>query len=175
MNKSQLNSIIIRYSALLILGILSIKLNLFYRIFTPLTVYPVYFIIKLIHPLVQLLNNNILSFNGFQAQIVSACVAGSAYFLLLILNLSTSMDKKTRLKSITFLIIVFLVLNVSRIIIFSSLLFINFKYFNFTHLFFWYFGSTLLVVLIWFLNVKLFKIKNIPAYTDFKLIFKDIK
>ena len=175
MNKAQLHSIIIRYSSLIVLGILSLKFKLFYKIFTSLTIYPVYYILKIIHPTIQLIQNNILSFNNHQAQIVSACIAGAAYYLLLILNLSTPLKIKTRIKSIFFLLIIFLVFNISRIIIFASLLFINFRYFNFTHLFFWYLGSTFLVILIWFLNVKLFKISSIPVYTDFKLIFKEIK
>jgi hypothetical protein len=38
--------------------------------------------------------------------------------------------------------------------------------FDAVHRSIWYFGSTIFVVLLWFLNVYLFRIKSVPAYTD---------
>lgn len=46
-------------------------------------------------------------------------------------------------------------------------------FFDFTHKIFWFLGSTLFVVIIWFLEVKIFKIKDIPIYTDLKFLYKD--
>ncbi len=172
MNSKQAYYLLSRYLILILLGIF---FSIFYLIFTPLTIYPSYFILSLFYPSINLIPNNILSFGIIQAKLIPACIAGAAYYLLLILNLTTPMKTKARVKSLLFILLTFLVLNILRIVIFSSLFVNSYRYFDFTHLFFWYFGSTILVVLIWFANVKIFKIKSIPIYTDFKNIFKEIK
>jgi hypothetical protein len=46
----------------------------------------------------------------------------------------------------------------------------DYVYFDQLHVFFWYFASTLLVVLVWFATAYVFKIRNIPIYSDFKEI-----
>ncbi|MEK6800759.1 MAG: pacearchaeosortase [Nanoarchaeota archaeon] len=163
----------LRYIILLILGIFSTIL--FYFIFTPLTVYPVFWILHLIEGSTKLLPGNLIFVKGFYAEIISACVAGAAYYLLLILNLSTPMRSKKRIFSLLFLIFSFLLLNISRILLFIYLLVSGYQYFELTHKLTWYFGSTILVVLLWFLNVFLFNIKNIPIYTDMKNLFSDVK
>ena len=113
-------------------------------------------------------------FKGYFASIVPACIAGAAYYLLLILNLTTPMDKKKRAYSLIFLMLSFLGLNILRIIIFASIFASKgFELFNFTHVTAWYFGSTVMVVLIWFLNALLFKINNVPIYTDIKMLISD--
>ena len=90
--------IILRY---LILLILLLIFYLIYKIFTPLTVYSVSFLLKLIYPIIvsgtQILINNIITID-----IVPACVAGSAYLLLLILNLFVEMSINQRIYSILF-------------------------------------------------------------------------
>ena len=172
MNSKQAYYLLSRYLILIILGLF---FNIFYLIFTPLTIYPSYFILSIFYPSIKLLSSNILSFGIIQAKLITACIAGAAYYLLLILNLTTSMKNKTRIKSILFILLAFLILNILRIVVFSALLFNSYLYFDFTHLFFWYFGSTILIVFIWFANVKLFKINSIPVYTDFKNILKEIK
>jgi len=85
------------------------------------------------------------------------------------------MKNKARIKSILFILLTFLILNILRIVIFSALLVNGYRYFDFTHIFFWYFGSTILVMFIWFANVRIFKINSIPIYSDFKNILKEIK
>jgi exosortase/archaeosortase family protein len=199
MNKISFKNLIVRYVLLVLLGIPS--LFIFYFIFTPLTFYPVFFILKALYGAVittgsttiacnTIANSSILPnflsniacidttllFKGLYASIIPACIAGSAYYLLTILNLTTPMNKKTRIKSIIFLLSTFLILNILRIVFFA-ILFVNkgFEYFNIAHSATWYFGSTILVVLLWFSNVLLFKINSIPFFTDLSKLYKHIK
>ena len=189
MNKLSVKSLILRYSTLLILGLGG--LFFIYLILTPLTVYSVLWILNIQHgaslfssessklcsivtstfPFLKSLAciNTTIFFKGYYASIIPACVAGSAYYLLLILNLTTQMGKKQRVKSGLFILISFFILNILRIVIFANI-YINqgFDFFTIVHKATWYFGSTLLVLIIWFSNVYLFKIKNIPVYTEVK-------
>lgn len=171
MKKSVLQ-LILRYLVLLFatLG----NLWIFYALFTPLTVYPVYFLIKLFFP-VSFSGVTLIIDNSATIELVKACIAGSAYYLLLILNLTTPMKIKKRLSSLAFLFSSFLIINILRIFFFSLLFFQSFSLFNLTHLIFWYFLSSILVFLIWFVNIRIFKIKEIPVYTDLKFLYKKIK
>lgn len=153
----------IRYFLLIIIGIFS--LQIFYFIFSPLTVYPVYSLLNFIFG-AGLIGTTILIKN-IPIEIIGACVAGSAYYLLLILNLATPKIKwKKRTGILLFSFLSLLLVNILRIFLLSILLVRGFSYFDFTHKFFWYAGSTIFVVGIWFLSVKLFKIKEIPFYSD---------
>ena len=171
MNKQNAFNIFFRYFILLILGLGN--LFIFYVIFTPLTIYPVKFILSLFYSLE--LSGNSLIVNGYTIQLIEACIAGAAYYLLTILNLATSMPLKKRLYSLSFSFTIFLFLNISRIVILSMLFVNNSAYFDFSHKFFWYGLSTIFVVAIWFLTVYKFKIENIPFYSDFLSLKKAIK
>ena len=173
MKRGETYNLIIRYLILVLLGLFSL-LGLFYFIFTSLTVYPVFWIISIFDNGAKLLIGNLLFFKGVYAEISAACVAGAAYYLLLILNLTTPMNINKRIKSIVFLLLIFLLLNIARILFFAGLLVSGSQYFDATHTLVWYFGSTILVVLVWFINVLYFKIKAIPIYTDIKNIFSDV-
>lgn len=173
MDKREAQFLGLRYLVLVLLGLFN--LEVFYFIFTPLTVYPVYWALSIVFHNANLLESNLLFFGGFYAQIISACVAGAAYYLLLILNMTTPMSKEKRVKSMLFLFGMFLLINIVRILIFSGLLVSGYQYFNLTHELTWYFGSTVMVVLIWFVNVWLFEIENIPIYTDIRHLFDDVK
>ncbi len=162
-----------RYLILLILPFSG--LYLFYLIFTPLTIYPVFFVIKLWYHNAVLLGTNTIFFKGYYAKIIAACIAGAAYYLLVILNLTTPMPFAKRFKSLAFILISFLILNIVRILVFARLFDIGFNYFDLTHQLTWYFGSTIMVVAIWFTNVFLFQIKEIPLYTDIVSIVQDIR
>ncbi len=164
--------IFLRYFLLVLLG--AFNLWIFYAIFTPLTIYLSYFFLSLIDEGTILISDNIFRFRGSFAQIIPACVAGAAYYLLCILNLTTPMSAVKRVKSFSFIILSFFVLNVARIIIFTFLMTQGYQFFDLAHRTFWYFGSTVLVVLIWFANIFLFNIRTIPIYSDFKNIFGDI-
>jgi len=168
--KNHYLEIFIRY--LIIILIALPNLYIFYLIFTPLTIYPLYFLFKLFFNVS--LSQNILIINGFSIKFIKACIAGAGYYLLFILNLSIPKIKfKKRLKLVLFSFSLFLVLNILRIIFLSLLLFFNISIFEITHKIMWYFLSTILVVLIWFLEVKIFNIKEIPFYSDFKFLYKN--
>ena len=162
--------LILRYFTLLLFAA---YISIFYKIFTPATIYPVFWILNSLYG-AKLLEGHTIFFNGYYAEIIPACVAGAAYFLLLILNLSTPMHFKKRIKSLIFLNLTFLILNIIRIVVFALLLPYGYKYFDLAHTLVWYFGSTILIILVWFGNVGLFKINTIPVYTDFRDIYKDI-
>ena len=167
----KIKEMMLRYVILLLLAFSN--LYLFYLVFTPLTLYPVFFLINLFFD--AFLYSNIITFNGISIEIIGACVAGSAYYLLLILNLSTPEIKPSkRIKMIALSFLIFLLLNILRIFFLSFLVLNNNFYFDLIHQFFWYFLSTIFVVLIWFGEVKLFKIKNIPIYTDIKFLLNKI-
>ena len=162
-----LRSLILRYSLMIILAVF---MNIFYVIFAPLTVYPVYFLMSLFYHV--LLAGTTLTVNGINIGIIDACIAGSAFYLLFILNFSTP---KIKLKK-RFLILLmdyalFLVLNIMRIFILSLLLINNSALFYPTHLVFWYAISIVLVVAVWLFTVKMFKIKEIPFFSDIILLW----
>lgn len=166
----QIYELVFRYLIIAISG--SGNLSLFYFIFTPLTFFSCYWIFSIFGE--TFLLGNIILFNGSAINLVEACIAGSAYFLLFILILSTAdIPLFKRLKVLIFSFMSLLFLNIVRICIMGLL--IGTKYFSLVHLFFWYFLSIVFVVLIWFSAVKIFKIKSIPVYSDLKLIIKFIK
>jgi len=151
------------------------SMAILYIIFTPLTVSPVYWLLKKIYADTVLLGTTTLYFQDNYANIVEACVAGAAYYLLLILNLTTPMPLLKRLKSIIFILVVFLVFNILRIVIFARLLVTGADYFDTAHQITWYFGSTVLVIIVWFVNVLLLDIRTIPIYTDVKSLVREIR
>ena len=159
--------IFMRYISLLLLAVPNIYL--FYYVFTPLTLYPVFSLLNLITNTSLIGNTYIL--NGFSITIIDACVAGSAYYLLLLLNFSVPMNFKKRILSIIFSLGVFLAVNILRIFIFSLLLISSFQFFDITHRLFWYLVSAIIVFLIWILTIKIFRIKGIPFYADLKFIY----
>jgi hypothetical protein len=174
MKKNEIIELFVRYIILLVLGISN--LVLFYIVFTPLTVYPIYWITLLFDPqITKLLPADTIFFAGNYIEIIPACVAGAAYYLLAILNLTTKMDLEKRVKSLLFLFFSFLVINIARIVIFIGLLVTGSKYFDAAHVMVWYFGSTILVVALWFVNVAVYKIKEIPIYSDVRRIIDSFK
>ncbi|MBU2562063.1 MAG: pacearchaeosortase [Nanoarchaeota archaeon] len=163
--------ILFRYSFLVLTGFFG--LNLLYSLFNVLTLYPSHFLINLFFD--ANLNENLITVSScFPIEIVGACIAGAAYYLLLILNLATpKINLKKRLKLIVLSFLSFLVLNLIRIFLLSLMFISNSSFFDITHKLFWYFGSTLFVVIIWFAQVKIFKIKDIPFYSDLKFLYKN--
>jgi exosortase/archaeosortase family protein len=172
--KGFLYSIFIRYIILIITALPSFWI--FYFIFTPLTIYPVYFILNLFSNTVLSGNTLFIGNNNSPIEIVGACVAGSAYYLLLIFNLSIpNIKTPKRIKMICFAFLSFLIVNVLRIVILSAIFVLQPNIFDISHKLSWYIGSIILVVGIWFLEVKKFDIKEIPFYSDVKSISKFIK
>ena len=169
--------IFIRYLIIILIAIPN--LFVFYFIFTPATIYPVFGAFKIFFKEVLLVGNTFQIFNEFFIEIIPACIAGSAYYLLFILNLSTPKIKiKKRIKMLLFSFAFLLGLNILRILI-LSLIFVYLpstsNLFDITHKLFWYFGTTIFVVLIWFIEVKTFKIKEIPIYSDIKYLYKNLR
>jgi exosortase/archaeosortase family protein len=175
-------------------------LFIIYFILTPLTLYSVYYILDYQHgaslqssgvskicDMVTNLSNiewlksiacikTTIFFKGYYATLVPACIAGAAIYLLLILNLTTRMDVKKRIKSLIFLIITFLIINIIRITLFANIYATKgFDFFEITHRATWYFGSTVLVVLLWLLNIFIFNIREIPIYSEIRSLIKKIK
>ncbi len=167
--RKHFKNILIRYLILILIAIPN--LWIFYFVFTPLTIYPVYVLLGLFfEPFLSGVTITIA--DCFNIEIIGACVSGAGYYLLLILNLSTPKIKfNKRMKMIFLSFGCFLILNIARIF-FLSIAYINgYSWFDFTHKLFWYLGSSIFVVGIWFAEVKLFKIKQIPFYSDLKFLY----
>ncbi len=161
-------NLLLRYAILALIALPG--LDLFYYIFMPLTVFPVYGLLNLFFDVT--LTGNIVQLGDLSIEIIGACVAGAAYYFLLILNLTTPKIKiRRRLKIMGFSFGIFLLINILRIFILSIIYLFNNPIYEFTHALFWYLGSTIFVVAIWFWAVKEFKIKRIPFYSDLKFLY----
>ena len=165
-----IQNIAVRY--LILVAVAIPNLWIFYFIFTPLTIYPVLFLLNLFYQ-AELAGNTITIAGCASIEIIKSCIAGSAYYLLLVLNLSVPKIKlNKRLKMISLSFLVLLSFNILRIFLLSLLYISGNSLFDFTHWFFWYFLSTIFVVAIWFAEVRLFKINKIPVYSDIKEILR---
>ncbi|MBT4165515.1 pacearchaeosortase [archaeon] len=164
--------VVVRY---LVLLSLMFSIGLIYFVFSLITIGSVVFILRLFFENVSV-SGSFISI-GFDKiiEIVPACVAGSAYLLLLILNLSVRMDWVKRVKSILFSFFVLFVLNVVRIVFLTWMYVGDNVLFDFSHKLLWYGLSSVFVVGIWFWNVKLFKIKEIPVYSDVRFLVGRIR
>ncbi len=157
-------SILIRY---LILLILAFSLPIFYKILTPLTLLSTSNILGIFYNISTTQDIIVINSQTF-IQLIPACIAGSAYLLLIILNLTIPLSPKKRAYSLIFSILTFYLINILRITLLSVWYHEGLRFFNITHTLTWYIGSTLLILMIWFITIKLFSIKEIPVYTDFK-------
>jgi len=165
MNK--LTNLFIRYIIILVTGLGN--LWLFYTVLTPLTIYMLYLLLSIVTSTTILGNTLMTSF--ITIELIPACVAGSAFYLLFILNLSTPQIKtKKRINILLFTFASLFVLNILRISILISTS--NTIYFNTLHWIFWHILSTIFVFVIWLLTIKIYKIKNIPIYSDAKHLIK---
>ncbi len=169
-NNSRIYDLVARYLILLMLGLGN--LFIFYFFFTPLTIYPVYYTLDILYN-IQVFGINLV-IGDYIISLVEACIAGAAYYLLTILNLSTQMEIKKRFYSLFYCFAIFLILNIMRIVFLSILFVESSALFDITHKLLWYGLSTVFVVLIWFSAVWIFSIKNIPIYSDFKYLIKII-
>ena len=160
--------LLFRYLALVLIALPN--LFLFYFIFTPLTIHPVNFFLNLIYD--SSIQGNSIMVNNIVIVLVDACIAGSAYYLLLLLNLSVPIPVPKRIKTILFSFFSFLAINILRIFLFTILFIQSFKYFDLTHKLFWYVLSGVIVFFVWFLTVRIYHIKNIPFYTDIKFLYR---
>jgi len=79
-----------------------------------------------------------------------------------------------RIKFLLLSFISFLVINVLRIFLLALVYIYKLALFEVVHQLFWYFGSIIFVVGIWFFGVKIFKVREIPFYSDLKFFYKKI-
>lgn len=167
---SEYLSLFIRY--LLIVLVAIPNMYIFYLIFTPLTVYSVHFLLNLFYSVS--LSGVEIFIEGLTIKIIDACVAGSAYYLLFMLNFSVpKISIKIRTKMIFYSFGILFLLNVFRIFFLSILAVNSSAYFDFAHKLFWYVLSTVFVVGIWFWEVYYFKIKEIPFFSDLKFLYNE--
>jgi exosortase/archaeosortase family protein len=162
--------LVLRLAALIIIFLIP---NLILNLFSKPTIYLSYYSLKLLSYNPLLIGNDII-INQTTLTFIPACVATSAYYLLIALILLT---KDLKLKKIfyTFLIgsLLILIFNILRIDVLAFIL-MNFSrdLFNTVHLFIWKFLSGIYVGLVWILLIKIFRIKLIPVYSDFKYLIK---
>jgi exosortase/archaeosortase family protein len=161
--------IFLRYFLILILGLGN--LFLFYFLFSNITIIASSFILSFFGKAEYL--GNLILYNNQIIEIIPACIAGSAYYLLFILIFSTPKIKPlTRIKVLFASFILFFIFNILRISFLSALL--NYSLFNILHIISWYFLSTIAVILIWVLMIKIFKISEIPIFSDIKFLYSQI-
>jgi exosortase/archaeosortase family protein len=161
----------VRYLVLILVAIQG--LWIFYFVFTPLTAYPVYWLLDLFYDAFLISGYIIMVNQSIPIELIEACIAGAAYYLLLILNLTTRGIKlEKRVKMIAFAFSSFLVINILRIFVLSIIAISGSSFFDITHKLFWYALSTIFIVAIWFAEVRIFKIKEIPFYSDLKFLYK---
>jgi exosortase/archaeosortase family protein len=171
-NKSLIN-LIVRYLLILLVGLGVVFTNIFYKIFLYLTIYPLGILLKILYS-VEIFDN-LLIFNSLIVELIPACIAVSAYFLLLILVFSCPIGFKRQIKALFVGFIILLAVNILRMFILIILAIQGSNLFNVLHTFFWYFLSTVFVVIIWFIVIYIFKIKEIPVYTDIRYLIKSIR
>ncbi|HLC54763.1 MAG TPA: pacearchaeosortase [Candidatus Nanoarchaeia archaeon] len=166
---TQVKSVLHRYGILALLigvGMLFVAPSeIFRRIFGPITINIVYALLHVFGD-ANMVSSSVISLSDSLIELAPACIAGSAYFLLTILNMSTPMALKTRIYSLAYLYGAFLVLNIVRIVFFSYAFVKGMPLFDFLHLATWYIGSTIMVIGIWFSYTFLFKISAFPLYSD---------
>ena len=166
-------SILLRYSSILIIALVFFYSEFFYKLFLFPTIYSIKSLLGFFYNVN--VSGNIILVNSSAIEIIPACVAVSAYLLLLILNMTTPMDWKKRAYSLAFSILSLLIVNILRISLLSLLWINNYAYYDIIHKLFWYVLSILFVIGIWFASTFLFKIKSIPAYGDLKFMISLIR
>jgi exosortase/archaeosortase family protein len=171
-NTKKIFYIFLRYFVLILIALPGF--DIFYFLFSPITIYPLYFLLDKIYGVI--VQGNTLLVGNIPIEIIGACIAGSAYYLLLILNLSIPNVKiNKRILMIAFSFGIFYLINLLRIFILSIMYINSSPVFDFSHKLFWYLGSTIFVIGIWFLEIKVFKIKEIPFYSDLKYLYNSQK
>lgn len=165
-------SLVFRYALILLAGLGN--LFIFYRVFYLPTFYLSSFILSFFGEITNFYALGIFVFNQTVVELINACIAGSAYYLLFILTLAIpGLMLKKRVYILVFSFCSLLILNVLRIVLMSVIA--ETTYFESVHMLFWYLVSLIFVVGIWFSAVKLFSIKEIPVYSDLVYLVDQIK
>ena len=159
-----------RYFTIVLIG--ASNLYLVYKLLSPLTIHTLNALLSIFTA--TTLADNIIYLAEAQIEIIPACVAGAAFYLLFLLILSTAnINPKTRAKAILTAFAMFFTLNIARILILIPM--IDTPYFETMHWVFWHIISTIFVVAVWFSIIKIYKIKSIPVYSDIEYMKSLIK
>jgi exosortase/archaeosortase family protein len=169
-NANYYSDLFIRLFAILLV---TINFNLFYVVLAPITLYLSYFIINIFYDAVII--GHSIGVSGFGFNIIDACVAGAAYYLLFFLTIGLKDSSWTKRAKMFFSgALILLVVNVLRIF---TLVFLNLEfgrsYFEAVHLLFWNFMSGIFIFLIWLFLIKKFKVDGIPFLLDIKYLFEN--
>jgi exosortase/archaeosortase family protein len=167
LSTKRISLLFLRYIIILLVSIKN--LWIFYFVLSPITIHASNLLLKTVFR-TSLIGNSII-IKAYEININNACVAGAAYYLLFILIFSIPLNAKKRIKAVLFSFISLLVLNILRIFILGILFVNNVSSFDATHKIFWYFLSSIFIATIWIATVKIFKIKEVPFYTDIKYLF----
>lgn len=164
------SEILLRYVFGIFVSFLVLTFSIFSLIFKPLTIWPVFLILKLFY--VVSLNGMIrMTVAGHEILFIDACIASSAFLLLFLFNILTrDIFLKKRILIFLFDCILLLVLNILRLVILIILLVNNSAAFDLTHKVFWYVLSIVFVVAIWFFSARFFRIRTVPFYSDLKFL-----
>ncbi len=113
-------------------------------------------------------SSKILIVNGIEFEFVKACIATSAYYLLALLILATKdIGLKKSLKMFLLGSLLIFIMNILRVILLIIVVMnLGVDWFDAVHLTFWYVVSSVYVFLVWIFLIRLYKIKNIPIYSD---------
>lgn len=168
----QIKNIVEIFSRYLLIVVLGLgNLYLFYEFLTPLTISILDAILSLSGD--SLVIGNSIHFKRVIFEIIPACIAGSAFYLMFILVFSTrEITFRRRLAVLLSSFVLLFSFNMTRLVFLVSI--VRASYFQAVHWLLWNFVSIIFVVGIWILMVHLFRLKNIPIYSDLKYLFDSI-
>jgi len=156
----------------LIILLLFLIYNYIYIIALPVTTYLSFIVLKILQYNPTLIGNSI-SVNNITFSFISACVALPAYYLLLILLLTTKdLNVKSSIKLFFIGSLLILAMNIIRIdLLIAAFTSFGKQWFDKLHIIFWKFVSGVYVAIIWIFLTKKYKIKSMPVYTDLKYLY----
>lgn len=163
---------LLRYGLLLALGLSA--LAPLYWLITPFTVYAVAGVLGLFGTTTILAETTIV-FQGAYIALIPACIAGAAYYLLLICAFTLPLSWAQRFKLIGISWGLFFIGNILRILLATYFITSNQTLFDLTHALFWYAGSMLLVIACWFVTAFYYKVEEIPILTDIQQLLKAVR
>ncbi len=160
------------YPSLLIRILLCfIPISVFYTVFLPLTIKGTALFLLPYHPVII---DNLLIIRNYGFEFIEACIATAAYYLLwCLVMLTKDIAVLMRIKMIITSFVLFLAMNIIRIIILILLaLYSTQEIFDVVHLVFWQLIAGVYVVAVWFFVVRVYKVKSIPVYDDIKYFYQ---
>ncbi len=172
---SQLGVRLVLAVVLAVVGSGVIGFNVFYAVFSWITIHYSWFLALMFHG-GAVLEGNMLLVGGETIEFIPACIAASAYLLLALLILLTKgISWKKGIVLFVIGSVLILIGNLVRIEILIALLIgKHVNYFQSLHLVFWKLLSSGYVAAVWIALCVWFKIKEIPVYSDFKTLMKHI-